>query len=208
MRTDALDTAGLRAMLPLLRMQYEANRLAWRELLDGPADHGVAVEVNVESVARSQKAEFAVGPYAKDRAMRRDLVRLCPAMLPPDERPQLPLDGVERVAHGDVRVLVRVIVGAFSAPDDRRPTRDTELDPHLEQPALVTVVMRLIHHDAARDQVGVQLLEVRDSPADLVGQRLGRPHAVEGDLDRYRHDRALNIAARDGAAASSCSLCV
>jgi hypothetical protein len=74
------------------------------------------------------------------------------------------------------------MVHAGLAPDDDLATGDREVDPNLEDVALLVPPMRTFDDNAARDDAIEKAIELLGPLADARLQRSRRLHVAEGDL--------------------------
>jgi hypothetical protein len=93
---------------------------------------------------------------------------------------ELALRGPKGVAHGDVGVCVRRVLGWRTAHDDAM-ARDTQLDQDAIETALV-VPVRSFDRDTAADDPVEQLLEIVDPLADVGVQSVASGQLMKRDL--------------------------
>jgi hypothetical protein len=99
---------------------------------------------------------------------------------------ELAAGGVEGVTNGDVDVFVRLVL-VWLAIHDHDLARDREIDPHVEEPALVMMAVMLFHHHVAGGDVVAELLEPAGFfPNALVDGGRGS-HFAEGDSKGNLH---------------------
>src|SRR5579862_1732488 len=85
-----------------------------------------------------------------------------------------------------MRVLVDMVLSGIPTDDDRRARHD-ELDPHMEQLALMMVPVALLDHHLTAGDAVEELLELLDAPRDLGFQGRRSRHVAERDLRRNLH---------------------
>jgi hypothetical protein len=107
---------------------------------------------------------------------------LDPAAPDVDVALELALHGVEGVTDGHVHVLVRMVLVVVRLCHHQLTVRHGEIDANLEQPALVMMGVRRLHHHAAAHDMVIVLLELGGLVADAHLHGLGRLHVAEGDL--------------------------
>jgi hypothetical protein len=106
---------------------------------------------------------------------------------------QATLDGVERVANGDVHVLMRMVFGAATVRDNDLTLRDVEIDADSVRVSLVLVVMRRLDHDAAARDVVEQLFQLIHPVADLRVDGFRGREAAACDLKWQLHAHLLAV---------------
>ena len=97
-----------------------------------------------------------------------------------------PADGIERVANGDMGILMRM-VGCRIAADDDLPARDAEVDAHMEQIALLAARVPAFDDDAAGGDSVEEALEFLGTRANPCRDRLRAVHVTKRDLKRDLH---------------------
>ena len=117
---------------------------------------------------------------------------------------KLALCGIKGVAQRHIGILVTMVGTGGSAHNDRRTAGQTQLDPNIEQIALLMAPVRRFDHDPATDQPVAEALELGGflSDAGLDGLR-GR-HALEHDVEHSLH-AGLLLGGNGGAASRAWS---
>src|SRR5689334_16166522 len=137
----------------------------------------------------SFEAAFARGFFRHPRRLRFDgcLFQSFEAIagIAPGYRPPMSFQPPLRRVEGLVQCRVKVFVVVMR--DHDFAARHLDVQAHDEFLALLLVPGRNLHHDAAADDVAVEMLELRDAPADRGLDGLGLGDVAQRDLQWDLH---------------------
>jgi hypothetical protein len=165
----------------------EAYLRADLELVEVPVHDAVAMEVNQAPVGCLELAVVHVWVELGHTAMRRHLVALDIATLTPHEIFQLPPYRVKGVSRGHVGILMSVVLTVLVVHGQLR-TGHGDAHAYIEEIAKMLVLVKLLHHYVASDDMVAETLELVCPLADFGFQRWGRLHATPDDLQWLLHD--------------------
>src|SRR5712691_8446323 len=178
----------LRSLGALSLLRNKAHLSADLELVEAAICDAVAVKIDFARVG-GDEAAIAVGQQARDPAVIGNRVRLRLAAAPPHMVFQEAARRVKGVADRNIRILVRV-VRAGLAPDDDLASGNRQVDPDLEQIALLVPPMGALDDNPAGGDPVEELIEFFGPLADARLQRGRGVHVAERDLQRQTHKRS------------------
>src|SRR5665213_98184 len=163
----------------------ETDFVAFREMVETIADHGVPVHVDFvavtglyETVAfRLEKTGYA--PVVR-RLMGLDVASHGAGVVL-----ELAARRVEGIADGDENVLMRMVFGRIALDDDLS-SRNGQIDSQMVQVALVATRARF-HYDVAGHDPSEKAVKGSGMLANMGLDRRRRRHLAEGDLDWELH---------------------
>ena len=176
----------LRASSALGVLRDKANLVADGELVEPIIGDAVAVEVELGAIGGQDEAAILLGEQVRDPTVVGYRMQLYIAALFANVIFEQPAHGIERIANGDMHILMRMM-GRRIAADDDLAARDAEVYEHMEQIALLTARVPAFNDDAARDDPIEEALELLDPSADAGRDRLRAVHVTKSDLKRDLH---------------------
>src|SRR6201993_3953398 len=143
------DGARLRALGTLGILHDKTHFIAHGELFESAIRDAVAVEIDLAAIGAQNKAAIPIGEETRDAPMIGHRVHLDVAASLANVIFEQPSRRVERVANGDIDILVRMVRLGITADHDLAP-RNFEIDTHPEQMTLLAAGVLAFDNDTAR----------------------------------------------------------
>ena len=112
--SDRNDRARLRPLLAFARVDGETHLISHRELVEDLAGNCIAMEVDFRTIARIDEAIALLGNETANPAMARDLMSLDFSALAASMVLELSAHRIEAIAHRDINVFMRVVLGRIA----------------------------------------------------------------------------------------------
>lgn len=164
----------------------KAYLIADSELVEPAIRDAVAVEIDLGAVGGQNEAAILLGEQTRDPAMIGHRMQLYLATLFANIIFEQPADGIERVANGDMGILMRMM-GCRIAVHDDLSARDAEVHADMEQISLLMARVPTFDDRAAIDDPIEEALEFLHATADPCRDRLRAVHVTKSDLKRDLH---------------------
>ena len=143
------DRTRLRPFGALRMLCYKTDLIANGQLVEPAIRDAVAVEIDLAAIGAQNKAAIPIGEETRDAPMIGHRVQLDVAASLANVIFEQPARRVERVANGDIDILVRMVRLGITADHDLAP-RNFEIDTHPEQMTLLVAGVLAFDNDTAR----------------------------------------------------------